>query len=205
MRKIILTEATLSNVPKLNFRHKLETARLLDSVNTDIIETVSLNGEKSDEILIKTISAQTENAVISCPVTDGNVERAWNAVSLARKPRLNIKLPVSVVNMEYFAHMKAPKMLENIRATVAALRRFTSRYAPMWKKYAVEQKTPVNLETRHNQIIAEISEAVNETLVRFDLLYDRHLPEIVAELVLLASRTEDGFKRLAPVLERILR
>lgn len=95
--------------------------------------------------------------------------------------------------------------LDAIRATVAALRRFTSRYAPMWKKYAVEQKTPVNLETRHNQIIAEISEAVNETLVRFDLLYDRHLPEIVAELVLLASRTEDGFERLAPVLERILR
>lgn len=120
MRKIILTEATLSNVAKLNFRQKLETARLLDSVNTDIIETVSLNGEKSDEILIKTISAQTENAVISCPVTDGNVDRAWNAISLAKKPRLNIKLPVSVVNMEYFAHMKAPKMLESIRASVAA-------------------------------------------------------------------------------------
>ena len=122
MRKIILTEATLSNVPKMNFRQKLETARLLDTIRTDIIETVSLTGEKSDEILVKTISAQTENACVSCPVTDGNVERAWNAVSLAAKPRLNIKLPVSAVNMEYFAHMKAPKMLENIRATVSAAR-----------------------------------------------------------------------------------
>ena len=122
MRQIILTEATLSNAPKLNFRQKLETARLLDAVHTDIIETVSLTGEKSDEILVKTISAQTENAIVSCPVTDGSVERAWNAVSLAARPRLNIKLPVSAVNMEYFAHMKAPKMLEHVRAVVAAAR-----------------------------------------------------------------------------------
>ena len=120
MRKIILTEATLSNVPKLNFRQKLETARLLDVIHTDIIETAPLTGEKSDEILVKTISAQTENAIVSCPITDGNTDRAWNAVSLAAKPRLNIKLPVSAVNMEYFAHMKAPKMLESIRASVAA-------------------------------------------------------------------------------------
>ena len=122
MKTIVLTEATLSNAPKLNFRQKLETARLLDSIGTDIIETVSLNGEKSDEILVKTICAQTENACVSCPVTDGNVERAWNAVSLAQKPRINIKLPVSVVNMEYFAHMKGPKMLESIRASVTAAR-----------------------------------------------------------------------------------
>ncbi|MBQ3667657.1 MAG: hypothetical protein II920_00360 [Clostridia bacterium] len=120
MRKIIITEATLSNAPKLSFREKLETARLLDSINTDIIETVSLNGEKSDEILVKTIAAQTSNAIVSCPVTDGNVDRAWKAVSPAKKPRLNVKMPVSVVNMEYAAHLKAPKMLEWIRATVAA-------------------------------------------------------------------------------------
>ena len=120
MRRILLTEATLSNVPKLNFKQKLETARLLDSVNTDIIETVSLNGEKSDEILVKTICAQTVNSVVSCPVFDGNIQRAWNAISGAKKPRLNIKLPVSVVNMEYSAHMKAPKMLECIRASITA-------------------------------------------------------------------------------------
>ncbi len=120
MRKIVINEATLSNETKLNFREKLETARLLDLINTDIIETLSLSGEKSDEILVKTIAAQTNNSVISCPVTDGNVERAWNAVSAAKKPRLNVKLPVSVVNMEYSAHVKAPKMLERIRAEITA-------------------------------------------------------------------------------------
>ena len=95
--------------------------------------------------------------------------------------------------------------VDAIRATAAALWRFTSRYQPMWKKYAGERKSLLSLETRHNQIIAEISEAVNETLVRFDLLYDRCLPEVIAELVLLASRTENGFERIEPVMEKILR
>ena len=63
----------------------------------------------------------------------------------------------------------------------------------------------MSLEIRHNQVITEISEAVEETLLRFDLLYDRNLPEIIAELVLFASRTEDGFERIAPALERMLR
>ncbi len=95
--------------------------------------------------------------------------------------------------------------LDAIHATVTALRRFTSGYMPMWKQYASERKSLVSLENRHSQIIDEISDAVNETLVRFGLLYDRYLPEVIAELILLASRTEDGFERIAPVLERILR
>ena len=92
-----------------------------------------------------------------------------------------------------------------IRATAAALWKFTSRYQPMWKQHADEQKSVHSLESRHNQLIAEISDAVKETLVRFDLLYDICLPEVIAELLLLASRTKDGFEQIAPVMERILR
>ncbi|MBR4235272.1 MAG: hypothetical protein IKR85_04330 [Clostridia bacterium] len=114
MRKIYLAEATLSSVQNLSFKEKLETARLLDSVNTDIIETCPLTGEKSEEILVKTISAQCENSIVSCPVTDGNVTAAAAALAPAKRPRLNVKLPVSVVQMEYFTHLKAPKMLERI-------------------------------------------------------------------------------------------
>ena len=95
--------------------------------------------------------------------------------------------------------------LEAIRATAAALRRFTSRYAPLWRNYAEEMKSLVSLELRHRQIIAEIAGAVRETLIRFDLLYDPNLPDVIAELVLMAGRTEDGFERIAPALERILR
>ena len=111
--------------------------------------------------------------------------------------------------LECSRNMRKDASIENrplnaIRATEEALRRFTSRYKPMWKKYANEQKSLLSRENRHTQIIAEIADAVNETLIRFDLLYDSCLPEVIAELVLLASRTENGFDRITPVLERIL-
>ena len=122
MRKVVIAEATLSNSQGMNFREKLETARLLDAINTDIIETCPLSGEKSDEILIKTICAQTNSSIVSCPVIGTNVSAAWAAVQGAKKPRLNVKLPVSLVGMEYSAHMKAPKMLESIKKTVAEAR-----------------------------------------------------------------------------------
>ena len=68
-----------------------------------------------------------------------------------------------------------------------------------------EMKSLMSLELRHRQIISEIAGAVRETLIRFDLLYDPNLPDVIAELVLMAGRTEDGFERIAPALERILR
>ena len=42
-------------------------------------------------------------------------------------------------------------------------------------------------------------------LTRFDLCFDPNLPEVLSELALMASRTDDGFERIAPVLERILK
>ena len=95
--------------------------------------------------------------------------------------------------------------LSAVRETAAALRRFTSRYAPVWRHYAGEQNSLASMAGRHNQVIGEIAAAVKETLLRFDLMYDDFLPEIIAEMVLSASRTEDGFRRITPVLERILR
>lgn len=126
MRKIILAEATLSNCPDMSFKEKLEAARLLDLVNTDIIETCPLTGNRSDEILVKNIAAQTGFSVVSCPVTDGDPERAWNVVRGAKRPRLNIKLPVSVVQMEYTEHKKNPKMLEYISSAVSKARALCS-------------------------------------------------------------------------------
>ena len=101
--------------------------------------------------------------------------------------------------------VSGPEPLEAALAITTALRKFTSQYAPVWKNYAGEQNSLTSLVSRHNQIIGEIAAAVKEMLLRFDLLYDEFLPEIIAEMILSASRTEDGFRRIVPVLERVLR
>lgn len=107
------------------------------------------------------------------------------------------------------AHMRADALgaddpLEAIRRTTAALYGFTSRYAPMWRNYASAKDSMGALHARHHQIIADISAAAGDTLERFSISGDTYLPEILAELILYASRTEDGFDRIAGVLSRIL-
>lgn len=118
MRKIKIGEATLSLTNSMSFKEKLETARLMDALNIDIIEMPAPAGDKADEILIKTIAAQTKKSTVSVPVTGDNLDLAWTCVKDAAHPRLNVKLPVSVPQMEYYEHLKAPKMLDKITAVV---------------------------------------------------------------------------------------
>jgi hypothetical protein len=60
------------------------------------------------------------------------------------------------------------------------------------------------LSIRHHLIIAEIAAAASQTLDRFGVQGDAYLPEVLAELILYASRTEDGFGRIVGVLGKIL-
>ena len=119
MKTVKLVETTLSRNQGMSFKEKLETARILDSIHVDVIETCAIEGVKANEILVKSVSQQTANSVVSCPVlTLDEVEGAFNAVKDAKKARLNVKLPVSVVQMEYLYKKKPAAMLEMIKATV---------------------------------------------------------------------------------------
>ena len=94
--------------------------------------------------------------------------------------------------------------LEALRATTMALRGFTAKYAALWRSYANARDSMEALNGRHRMIVAEIAAAAAETIERFDVRGDAYLAEVLAELILYASRTEDGFDRIAGVLEKIL-
>ena len=91
-----------------------------------------------------------------------------------------------------------------IRRTTVALRRFTARYAPLWCNYSAARDSMDALSLRHRQIIDQIAGAVAGTLERFSVSGDAYLPQVLAELVLFASRTDDGFERIAGALTKIL-
>ena len=95
--------------------------------------------------------------------------------------------------------------MASMRDLIAALRAFSARYAPTWRNYAGTRDSLEALNLRHAQIIKAISGPVGRILTRFDLCFDPNLPEVLSELALMASRTDDGFERIAPVLERILK
>ncbi len=121
MRKIRICDMTLGAAKELlpeapSYISKIKTAKLLDTLNLDVIEAAPILDGKVDVLFLHNISSIIENSVLSCPagLTESSVEEAYNAVKGAKKPRLSIRIPVSTVQMEYLCRMKGAKVLDLI-------------------------------------------------------------------------------------------
>ena len=122
MRKIEIADITLRSGDdySLNFKEKVETARLLDKLNADVIETARLTGGKTDIVLLHTISGIVKNSTVCVPVSvdENEIEAAAEALRGTAKAAVNILAPVSTVQMEYLCHKKPRKMLEAVASCV---------------------------------------------------------------------------------------
>ncbi len=131
MRKIKISDITLreqANNPErqLTFKQKIEIAKHLDKMRIDVIDMPPIENEKTDTLLLRTMSAFLQNSALAVTLTDSfdNVELAWNSVANAKRARLHVALPVSSIQMEYFCHKKPPVMLERIQTLVSACRAY---------------------------------------------------------------------------------
>jgi len=124
MKKITVSDLTLKAIEeqgkKLTFREKLAIAEKLDSLKVDAIELPYLSESKENQVICRTISGAIKNAIVKIPVgsTEKSVNDVYESVKDANKLCLQVVLPVSTAQMEYFYHLKAPKMLEKIAELV---------------------------------------------------------------------------------------
>ena len=122
MQKLSIADVTLKQAAKsggcsLSFREKIEIAKLLNKIHVSVIELPAIVKEKTDMLLVKSISScVTASSVIAVPVNlaEGDVERVAQALSAAKKPRIQIEVPTSTVQMEYICGKKPAAMLEMI-------------------------------------------------------------------------------------------
>ena len=121
MKKINISDITLKMLSQnrevsLLFREKTAIASCADSLGYDALELASIKNLREDTIIYKTIAQNVKNSVVSLPVgfSQEDVKNAWECVKEAKKPRLQIEVPVSTVQMEYIYHLKADKMLAKI-------------------------------------------------------------------------------------------
>jgi len=110
---ISLRESEEIHAARLSFKEKLETAKLLEKLRIDVIETGPVGGSPADSAFIRTLASTLEYSTVSVPVTldKQQVDRTWDALSKAKKPRLNIVVPTSTVQMEYGNQMKSETIL----------------------------------------------------------------------------------------------
>ncbi len=131
MRKINITDITLKKLSEerevsLLFREKTAIAVCADSLGADAVELPLVKNPREDKIIYKTIAQNVKNAVLAIPVgfTKEEVSVAWESIKEAGKPRLQVELPVSTIQMEYAYHVKQAVMLEKIAELVKEAKTF---------------------------------------------------------------------------------
>ena len=127
MKQIRISDMTMKQAAEgfsLSFKEKIELAKLLDKLGVSVIELEGIANARIDALRIKSIAAAVTGSIVAVPVQlDGDsVEKTWNALKEAKKPRLQVCAPVSSVQMEYLFHKKPDAMLKAIADTVAACR-----------------------------------------------------------------------------------
>lgn len=126
MRIIGLSDITLKTDGgrALSFKEKIELAKLLDRLNVSGIELAPIQNVKIDSLLVKSIAMTVKNGAVAVPVGQEmeSIDTTWAALKEARKPRLQLKAPMSPTQMEYFWHKKPDPMIEAIRERVARCR-----------------------------------------------------------------------------------
>ena len=125
MRFIRISDITMKQNAEgfsLSFKEKIELAKLLDKLGTSVIELEGIHNARIDSLRIKSIAAAVHDSIVAVPVelNAESVEKVWNALKLAKHPRLQVCAPVSSVQMEYLFHKKPDAMLNAIKETVAA-------------------------------------------------------------------------------------
>ena len=125
MTQVRMCDITMKQATKafsLSFKEKIELAKHLDKLGVDVVELEGVESPRIDTLRIKSIATAVEDAVIAVPVSldQSNLEITWEALKLAKKPRLQVLAPVSDVQMEYLFHKKPATMVEAISAAVAA-------------------------------------------------------------------------------------
>lgn len=130
MRTISLSDVTMKKTSKgngfsLSFREKLELCKLLDRLGIDSIETDAIENRRTDGLLVKSLCSAVRQAQLTVPVPAGDpegIEYTWGCLKEAARPRLQVSLPVSTVQMEYLYHKKPEQMLSLISESTAKCR-----------------------------------------------------------------------------------
>ena len=118
----------------MTLEEKLEIARMLDEMGVDIIEAGFPIASEGDFEAVAKIAQQAKNAVI-CGLARANptdIDRAWEAVRHAKRPRIHTFIGTSPTHRE-ITKLDQEQMAERIEATVAHARNLCDnvQWSPM--------------------------------------------------------------------------
>lgn len=119
----------------MTLEEKLQIAELLDEMGVDIIEAGFPIASEGDFEAVSKIAKAARNAVI-CGLARANfadIDRAWEAVKHAKRPRIHTFIGTSPLHREYQVRLDKEAMAERIHDTVTHARNLCDdvQWSPM--------------------------------------------------------------------------
>ncbi|MGM9609964.1 MAG: alpha-isopropylmalate synthase regulatory domain-containing protein [Eubacteriales bacterium] len=119
MKRILVSDRTLCDgavmrEQGLSFRERANVAEALFGLGVDAVELPEITRPREETVINRTISLAAGEVMVKIPVglTEESVTTAYESVREAKRPCLQVVLPVSTLQMEYRCHKKARGMLE---------------------------------------------------------------------------------------------
>jgi 2-isopropylmalate synthase len=123
--RILIFDTTLrdgeqSPGASMNIPEKVELARALAALGVDIIEAGFPIASPGDFEAVRAIAAEVTDATV-CALArcnDRDVDRAWEAIQFAQKPRIHVFLATSAIHREHKLKMSREQVIERAVASV---------------------------------------------------------------------------------------
>ena len=97
----------------LNVKEKLMIAKKLESLGVDIIEAGFPAASNGDFEAVKAIAKEIKNSVIAglCRANKNDIDRCWEAVKHAVKPRIHTFIATSEIHMKHKLKMTKEEII----------------------------------------------------------------------------------------------
>jgi len=104
----------------MNVEEKLRLAQQLDRLGVDVIEAGFPIASDGDFEAVKAISASVRRPIIAAlaRAVPGDIDRAWQAIQGAARPRIHIVLATSDIHLKYKLRITRDQCLEQARESV---------------------------------------------------------------------------------------
>ena len=140
MDRVIIFDTTLRDGEqgagaKMNLREKVEIAKQLEELKVDVIEAGFPISSPGDFETVRTISKEVRSPII-CALARAlpqDIDRAWEAVKEAARPRIHVFLSASDIHRAYQLKKSREEVLQESRDMVARAKQYTDdvEFSPM--------------------------------------------------------------------------
>ena len=106
---------------------KLQIAAVLDEMGVDIIEAGFPIASEGDFEAVREVARQTQHAVV-CGLSRASkrdIDRAWEALAHAKRPRIHTFISTSPLHMEFKLQLKPGQVIDKIAESVAHAKSLT--------------------------------------------------------------------------------